>query len=148
LRRLDPTCRLRGWRFLAAKIDRLRAQLRRGGVEPVLAGTAWNIPGELAFYCEGNPAVYSLGLALGDRHSQYDLWRANPLADADRFTGKTFILVGEFVDGLENCFSTLEEPRTILYSEAGHTVARWTVRVARGFRGPCAQVPTRTSGRY
>ena len=50
--------------------------------EPVLAGMRWHIPGELAFYGRGRPEAYSLGLALEDRHSQYDLWRPNPTADA------------------------------------------------------------------
>ena len=35
LSRLDPTCRLRGWRTLAAAVDRLREQLRAEGIEPV-----------------------------------------------------------------------------------------------------------------
>jgi 4-amino-4-deoxy-L-arabinose transferase-like glycosyltransferase len=78
LRRLDPTCRLRGWHVLAAVVDRLCDRLRREGVEPVLAASAWNEPGELGFYCAGNPVVYCLGAVLGDRHSQYDFWRPTP----------------------------------------------------------------------
>src|SRR5207245_8747176 len=65
LRRFDPTCRLRGWRELASIVDEVRHELRRQGIEPVISGMQWNLPGELAFYCEGNPAVYTLGLALG-----------------------------------------------------------------------------------
>src|SRR5207302_889906 len=51
LRRFDPTCRLRGWRFLAAQVDQIRDELRREDIKPVLAGASWSLPGELAFYC-------------------------------------------------------------------------------------------------
>src|SRR4051794_14432189 len=51
VRRFDPTCRLRGWRALAAKVDEVRDQLRAEGQEPVLAGSGWSMPGELGVYC-------------------------------------------------------------------------------------------------
>src|SRR5205807_8539108 len=60
LRRFDPTCRLRGWRFLAQEVDRLRDELHAAGAEPVLAASSWTLPGELGFYCVGHPTVYSL----------------------------------------------------------------------------------------
>jgi hypothetical protein len=135
LRRFDPTCRLRGWRFLAAEVDRLRDELRAQGTEPLLAGSSWTLPGELAFYCRGNPAVYSLGLALGDRHSQYDLWHPNPVADDEYFAGQTFIFIGDFHPLLPVCFEQVDAPRTVVYLEHGQPIARWTVTVCRGFRG-------------
>src|SRR5262249_8233407 len=93
LRHIDPTCRLRGWRAtLAVDIDRLRADLRREGKEPIVAGTSWNVPGELGVYCEGHPQVYCLGWAVGERHSQYDLW-PNPFDNPNDFKGQTFIIV-------------------------------------------------------
>src|SRR5262249_51970442 len=45
LRRFDPTSRLRGWRALAAEVDRLRAELRAAGGGPVLGGAAGGPPG-------------------------------------------------------------------------------------------------------
>jgi 4-amino-4-deoxy-L-arabinose transferase-like glycosyltransferase len=135
LRKLDPTCRLRGWRALAAEVDRLRAQLRAEGCEPVLAGSGWSLPGELGVYCAGRPQVYSLGLAMGDRHSQYDLWRPNPLADADAFRGRTFLVVGGAVPELLDAFESVEPPQRVTYTEDGVPVAEWFVTVCRGYRG-------------
>jgi hypothetical protein len=135
LRRLDPTCRLRGWRMLAAAVDRQRQQLRREEPDPVLAATGWTLPGELAFYCEDHPTVYSLGLALGDRHSQYDFWRPNPVLDPERFAGKTMIVVGDSHPALLRAFRKVEPARTVTYTENGQPIARWTVTVYRGFQG-------------
>jgi hypothetical protein len=135
VRRFDPTCRLRGWQTLAQEVDRLRAELRSEGDEPVLAGTGWSLPGELGFYCEGQPTVYSIGLATGDRHSQYDFWRPNPMCDADAFRGKTFVIVGGVVPGLRDAFARVEEPKQVTHSVAGLPVASWWVTVCRGFRG-------------
>jgi hypothetical protein len=143
LRRLDPTCRLRGWRTLAAAVDRVRAELHARGIEPLLAGSAWTLPGELAFYCAGHPAVYSFGLALGDRHSQYDLWRPNPVWDAEAFRGRTFIVVGEAGPALKRAFDEVEAPRLVVYQEQGQPIARWAVTVCRGFRG----FPSQPGGR-
>ena len=94
MRRWDPTSRLKGWRTLATEVDTLRKKLQEQGVEPVLAASSWNIPGEIGFYCKGQPTVYCLGPFVGERHNQYDWWRPNPVADADEFRGRTFILVG------------------------------------------------------
>lgn len=135
VRRWDPTCRLRGWRALAAEIDRIRAELLAQGVDPVLAASGWNLPGELAFYCQDHPAVYSLGLALGDRHSQYDVWRPNPVWDADRFHGQTFIYVTDVVPVPELAFAHVDPPHVIRFAEAGFPIAQWTITVCHGYRG-------------
>jgi hypothetical protein len=139
LRRFDPTCRLRGWRHLAAEVDHIRAELQAEGVEPLIAASSWTLPGELGFYCEGQPRVYSLGLALGDRWSQYDLWRPNPLADAEDFIGRTFVFVGRVDDRLGRAFERVELSREVVYTEHGQPIASWTVTICRGFRGFPAQ---------
>jgi len=135
LRRVDPTVRLRGWRTLAAEVDRLRDELRQQGMEPEIAGGSWIYPGELGFYCAGQPTVYCLGAALSDRHSQYDLWHPNPVADPDSFHGKTFIVVGVRPESLANAFDYVEPVRTVVYEEAGQPVNRWLVVIAHGYRG-------------
>jgi hypothetical protein len=135
LRRWDPTCRLRGWRHLAAAVDDIRFQLRRNGIEPVLATGRWNLPGELAFYCREQPVVYCLGAALGERQSQYDFWRPNPLADAGGFAGKTFIMVDCPAAGIAEAFDHLEAAQNVVYQEDGQPIARWTVVIGRGYRG-------------
>jgi hypothetical protein len=135
LRRLDPTCRLRGYRALGAEVDRACAELRRAGVEPVLAASGWSLPGEVGFYCRGHPVVYSLGLVFGDRRSQYDFWRPNPLWDPERFVGRTFVFVSPGPPCVEHGFERLERPRVLTYAEGGHLIARWHVTVCRGFKG-------------
>ncbi len=136
VRKLDLTSRLHGWRSLAAVVDELRERVRREtGEEPVVAAMTWNTPGELAFYCRGHPTVYSLGPALADRHSQYDLWRPNPLADAQVFRGRTFVYVGEAIPDVQQVFDRADPPVEVIASDGGIPVADWKVRVLRGFRG-------------
>jgi hypothetical protein len=136
IRKLDLTSRLHGWRSLAAVVDGLCEQVRaEEGVEPALAGMTWTIPGELAFYCRGHPAVYTFGPALADRHSQYDLWRPNPVADAQVFRGRTFVYVGDLTPELQQAFDRADPPVEVVASDGGTPVADWRVRVLRGFRG-------------
>jgi hypothetical protein len=136
LRRFDPTCRLRGWAVLADAVDRLCDEVRARGEEPVLAATSWSLPGELGFYCKCHPIVYSVGLPLGDRHSQYDLWRPNPVADVPCFAGRTFVVVGPYrPEVLLSAFARIESFRVVTHYESGQPVAQWMVSVVSGFRG-------------
>src|SRR5207248_436203 len=133
--RLDPTCRLRGWHTLGAAVDEVCAELRREGVEPVVVGTGWSLPGEVGFYCAGHPAVYSVGPFLGDRRSQYDLWRPNLVDDDGTFRGKTFVIVGGGPAIFRGVFDSFDPPRSVTHYEEGLPVAAWTLVVGRGFRG-------------
>lgn len=136
IRKLDPTARLAGWRTLAAEVDRLRDRvIGEEGQDPVLAGMTWTIPGELGFYCRGNPHAYTFGVAIADRHSQYDIWRPNPLADAQVFAGRTFLYVGERMPGMERVFDRMEPPVEVIASDGGVPVAAWKIWVCRGFHG-------------
>jgi hypothetical protein len=136
VRRLDPTCRLHGWQTLAQEIDSLRDDIHREtGEEPLLAAMTWTVPGELCFYCRNHPEAYSFGPALADRHSQYDLWHPNPVADPHRFRGRTFIYVGDEIPGADRVFDRVDPPIPVVHQEGGIPVARWTIWVCRGFRG-------------
>jgi len=136
VRKLDPTCRLYGWHQLAAEVDKLRDQVRaETGEEPIVATMMWNTPGELAFYCRDHPTVYTFGSALADRYSQYDLWRPNPVADAQAFRGRTFVYVGEINTDLQHAFDRCDPPVEVIASDGGIPVADWKVRVLRGYRG-------------
>lgn len=95
----------------------------------------WGLPGELGFYCRTHPAVYSFGPGLDDRHSQYDLWRPNPVADAQAFRGMTFVYVGDAPPELRRAFDRVGPPVEVLASDGGIPVADWTVWVLYGFRG-------------
>ncbi len=134
LRKVDPTCRLRGWRTLAAELDALREKLEAEGRDVVLASSTWAVPGELGFYCAGHPQAYSVGLLTGDRHSQYDLW-TNPLDHADRFKGKDFIVVGDLSPKVSAGFQRVEQSQVIYHYENGRPLACWYVTVCRGFQG-------------
>ncbi len=135
LRSVDPTCRLRGWEFLARNVDQLTAQVEHAeGRQPIIAGCGWTYPGELGLYCAGHPQVYSIGLITGDRHSQYDLW-LNPIADPKKFTGKTFVLIGGVTPEVRAAFHHLEPTQEIKYFDNGQPVASWQVTVCRGFKG-------------
>jgi hypothetical protein len=139
LRAIDPAARLKGARFLGTELDRLRAELGRAdGSDPVLAGMRWDIPGLVGFYSAGRPHAYSVGLTVGaDRHSQYDLWRPNPVDDPDAFRGRTFLIVAGWDAGpsLVPAFDDVSPPVEIVYRENGRALARWYVCVCRGFRG-------------
>lgn len=138
-RLIDPTARLKGWRHLGMELDRLRADVRATeGVDPVLAGLRWDVPGLLAIYTDGHPQAYSLGLILRyDRHSQYDLWHPNPADDAQAFRGRTFLIVGpgDPSRALAPAFESVGAPQEVVYRENGRPLAIWYVCVCRGYRG-------------
>ncbi len=135
IRRIDPTCRLRGWQTLAEAVDDRVAALRRQGIEPVIAADSWVAPGELAFYCQGNPTVYTLGVLVGNRHSQYDLWRPNPIADPEKFRGKTFIYVGFYTKKISGAFRDYEKPDMVYHIEDGCPISEWQITIFRNFQG-------------
>lgn len=138
LRTLDPTCRLRGWKWFAGELERIRSEISaKEGVEPILAVDRWNKAGELGFYCRGNPYVVCLGRAVGDRFSQYDLWRPNPIDDAQEYAGRTFIIVGEPKDEYPAAFERYNGDQflTLEYREEGELVAYWYVTIGYGYKG-------------
>jgi hypothetical protein len=146
LRRIDPTCRLRGWQALARRVDEHRTRLRAEGHDVVLTGTTWNLPGELGFYCEGRPQAYSIGLANGDRHSQYDLWHPNPIDDPGAFAGKTFLIVGDVHPEAQRAFAAPLHRERFEHREGKHVVAAWTISVFPGFRGFPEEVLRKPAG--
>lgn len=136
MRRVDPTCRMRGWSELAKRVDQERAELRGQGMEPIILGARWTDASELGFYCEGHPTVYCLGPAQRDRQSQYDLWRPNPLADPEQFKGRTFIVVGCMLPELaEKSFDRVERKADYTHREYGQPLASWGIFICHGFRG-------------
>src|SRR5262249_32018092 len=112
-----------------------RTDLRAKGIEPEIACSGWTLPGEVAFYCDGQPTVHNFGVALGTRWSQYDLWRPNPIWEPAPFLGKTFIFVGERVPDLVAAFDEVGEEQTVTHFENEYSVASWHVITCRGFRG-------------
>ncbi len=135
-RTLDPTCRLRGWKMLGHEVDEVRREcLAQDGVDPVIAALNWNMPGELGFYCDGHPHVYSLGAFIGERVNQYDLWRPNPAADPQVFADRTFVVVNGHEETLRSIFAEARLVRIPTYREGDYPIASWTVWVCRGYHG-------------
>ena len=136
IRKLDPTCRLRGWRRSPAEVDASATACGPKGREPRPRQDDWTMPGELGVLLPRAPEVYSFGPALGDRHSQYDLWRPNPVADAQAFRGRTFVYVGDRHSRTRTgCSTGSDPPVEVIASDGGIPVAAWKVWVCRGFRG-------------
>jgi 4-amino-4-deoxy-L-arabinose transferase-like glycosyltransferase len=136
VRKYDPTGRLAGWQELATRVDAARDRVRaEEGVEPLVAAMVWHQPGELGFYCRGNPKVYSFGPAIADRYSQYDVWRPNPVADAQVFRGRTFVYVGDYNPSLQMAFDRMDGPVEVIASDGTVPVAEWKLWVLRGFKG-------------
>jgi len=135
LRKFDPTCRLKGWRSLAAKMDSL--VLTEENTNPgrtILCGNRWSTTGILGFYCKNHPQAYCLGPVLGDRHSQYDFWE-NPFDNPDDFKGKTFIVVDGVEKALAPAFGSIEPTIEHTHMENGEPIARWTILICRDFKG-------------
>jgi 4-amino-4-deoxy-L-arabinose transferase-like glycosyltransferase len=139
VRKYDPTVRLYGWRTLAAEVDRVRDHVQRvEGRSPLVASSSWHACGGLGCYCEGHPEVYCFGRFLGQRHSQYDVWRPNPVADPDHFDGRTVVFVGSLTPEFVALFDRSSPPLHILHHEAGIPVGEWYVTVLHGYRAGAA----------
>jgi hypothetical protein len=135
LRKVDPTCRLRGWQTMAAAVDAERSRLQAEvGSEIVLAGQSWTLPGALGVYCQGHPQAYTFGPVTGDRHSQYDLW-PGPLAQPENFIGRTFLYIGDPGPVLSKGFEQVEAPRVVVHYVNGQPVSTWVLTVCRGYKG-------------
>ena len=82
-------------------------------------------------------AIYStaLGPALGDRRSQYDLWRPNPVDDPETFRGRTFVIISGTEPRLGGAFERVEPARIVFHEVEGRPVAAWAIIVAHGYRG-------------
>jgi len=91
--RYDPVSRLRGWAELGRQVGEVLAAERAAGRDPFIVADHYQKASEIAFYCPGEPVVYCVQSALGDRLCQYDLW-PNPIDDPREFVGRPCIYVG------------------------------------------------------
>lgn len=149
----DPTARLRGWQELGERVGQQIDRLRSQGAEPIVLTDYYQLASELAFYTPGNPTVYCLQSALGDRLSQYDLW-PNPISDPVPFLGRPCVYVGSMnhpelvgeAGEREGALEGLELVETVEYREDGHTVRVWPIATCRAFRGfDSAALPSKDS---
>ncbi|MGF1582509.1 MAG: glycosyltransferase family 39 protein [Gemmataceae bacterium] len=135
LRRVDPTCRLRGWQFLASEVDHEVRKLRKQGIEPIVASGSWSVVAELSFYGQETKAIYYFGVPLGCRHTQYDLWEPNPVKHPDMYRGRTVIFVGMIPDKMLNAFDSIDNIRKMQHHVNGGLVAEWYISQCHGYQG-------------
>jgi hypothetical protein len=130
-RKWDATCRLKGFPTLARAVQELREKETK---PPMLIGSNWSYAGALAFHLPDQPDVYCIGPVAGSRHSQYDLWRPNPLCDPSTFVGRDAIIVGDITPQVVAAFERVEPSINVKALQDGLVVAEWRVSVARRFR--------------
>lgn len=137
----DPAARLRGWSALGRGVGEVLADERAKGREPFIMTDDYQVASEIAFYCPGNPPVYTAQSALGKRATQYDLW-TNPIRDRELFIGRPCIYVGLLQPQLEGddhgrggALPGLRRARTVEHIVRGHRIRVWTIFVADRFEG-------------
>lgn len=135
VRKLDPTTRMRGYQTLAKEVDERVRALRARGIDPIVACGSWTIPGVLKFYCREEVEIYCIGVALGTRHSQYDLWQPNPISHPQQYQGRTILFVGDYVSVLDDAFTHQDPTETIFHRDNGQSVVRWDVTIYHGYKG-------------
>lgn len=144
----DPTSRLRGWSELGAAVGEVLEAERAGGRDPFIATDDYQVASQIAFYCPGEPTTYCLQAALGDRRSQYDIWRPNPLLDPQAFIGRACIYVGSRKPELfgEPPYAhvalpgALEPVRVVTAKMGGAPVQVWSIYVSVAYAGLPEQV--------
>jgi 4-amino-4-deoxy-L-arabinose transferase-like glycosyltransferase len=129
----DPTARLRGWSELGQAVGRVR---RLAPPNAFIATDDYQVASEIAFYCPGQPEVYCLQAALGDRQSQYDIW-PNPIRDASLFIGRPCLYVGALKPELtgEGGLRGVRLAETVEHRVRGQLLRVWPIYVCDEFAG-------------
>ncbi len=147
----DPTARLRGWRQLGTDVGGVLAAERAEGRDPFIVTDDYQTASQIAFYTPGEPRVYCLQSALGDRKNQYDIWE-NPVRDLPQFVGRACIYVGALhailtgADGTPAALSALTLRHTSEHRVRGELVALWTIYTSDEFCG--LQIPIELHTKY
>lgn len=147
LRKLDPTCRLRGYRELAPEVAARFEALRAQGAEPFVLAPTYTLASSLAFAMPGQPEVYCLGWSPGMAAralNQHDLWHPNPRHDLDAFANRPAVIVEDaglppgYAQGITNLglFTEAGPTERVLVRRNGQVVGAWDITVCRGYIGP------------
>ena len=147
----DPTARLKGWSTLGEAVGEMLAAVPAGEEVPFVVTDDYQVASEIAFYCPGEPTVYCIQSALGDRLSQYDLW-PGPLNEPASFIGRPCLLVGTVPDNdtpisraARAALPNLELLRTVEYTQGGHLLRVWPIYRCPAFAGfPTGSAPAAT----
>jgi hypothetical protein len=147
MRRLDPTCRFRGYREIAPEVGQRLAALRAEGLNPFVLAPTYTVASALSFYLPGQPEAYCLSWTpgwAGRAANQHDLWHPNPRNDLNAFRGRPAVVVetpsrapvyaqvSTYKHGL---FRSADPTERILVRRASQPVAAWDVTICRDYRG-------------
>ncbi len=137
----DPTARLRGWSDLGQAVGRIRQDMPANAF---IVADDYQVASEIAFYCPGQPQVYCLQAALGDRQSQYDIW-PNPIRDAALFVGRPCLYVGALKADLteRGGFRGVRLAETVEHRVRGQLIRVWPIYICDEFAGLPAAIGSR-----
>lgn len=153
--KLDPTARLRGWSALGAAVGRHLTAEQAAGNKPFIVTDDYQVASQVAFYCPGQPRTYCLQAVLGDRPSQYDIWRPNPVADPAVFGGPCIYVGSErpelfraLDDDTPPVLRGVRSAETVRHEVRGHVMQVWRIFVCEEFTGLPPALAARAGGRY
>ena len=145
MNKLDPTCRMRGYRQLAPEVARRFADLKAQGLDPFILTSTPYLASELTFYMPGHPEVYCLAFSYDPYRpvNQHDLWHPNPRFDEGAFRGRPALVVEDahfrpsYADAMvrHGWFAQAEPPDRLTVGEGGVDVATWDIAVALDYQG-------------
>ena len=136
----DPSVRLRGWSVLGAAVGQVLEEQRAADRNPFILANDYGTASQIAFYCPGQPTVYSVQSVLVGRRSQYDFW-PNPIRDAAQFVGRPCLYIGSLHAALTGdgggraALPELRPVRTVEYKSRGVPVQIWTIFACDAFAG-------------
>jgi len=137
----DPAARLRGWAELGTAVGAALRDERTAGREPFILAGDYGAASEIAFYCPGNPEVYSAQSVVGNRRSQYDVW-PNPIRQRAEFVGRPCLYVGSLhrvltgdSTGAHAALPGLRLVRTVEHQVGGQVVQIWSIYACDAFAG-------------
>ena len=147
LRQLDPTCRMRGYRELAAEVERRLEALRAEGLDPFVLTPTYTLASSLSFYLPGQPEVYCLSWSpamAAKAVNQHDLWHPNPRHDLDHFQGRTALVVEDanmqpnYAHGITQLrlFGAAKPTSRLFVRRLGAIVAAWDLTICQNYHGP------------
>jgi len=130
-RPIDPTVRLRGWRDLGQKVEKVKMGLPDQGRLFLLAKRRQTVS-ELAFYMPGQPEVFR----WSDRKeikSQYEVWQG----PGDKIGWNCLIVMDaeeELPQGLSTCFNSFEPLQEIAVSLGHARKRKFDLYLGRGLK--------------
>jgi hypothetical protein len=136
----DPTARLRGWSELGAAVGEVLQAQQEAGQDTFILTDDYQLAGQIAFYCPGEPVTYCVQSALGGRLNQYDIW-VNPITHPERFLGRPCVYIGSLHEELQGDEGSspilvgLERVRTVEHFVEGHRLRIWSIYVSERFNG-------------